>query len=128
MTTPFDILADARRATAIDTAERDEARRRTIVSRAYYAAYHQMRRIAGSADLDGPRQRSTGIHRSFITFLIRSDDLTLARLGRRLDRLYDARIKADYRLDRPVQPGQELGALKDAERLIEAATAAGGGR
>jgi uncharacterized protein (UPF0332 family) len=119
MTAASDLLKDAEKLAAVAPGQRDDARRRSILSRAYYAAYHQARSRFGAE----PAGRGAGgMHRRFLTWLAASDDETGQRVGRILDRLYRSRLHADYDLARPIQPGGELHALGEARR-IAAATA-----
>lgn len=119
MTLPDDLFQDAERLAEVAVARSDDARRRTILSRAYYAAYHHVRRRVGAQP---PGRGEGGMHRRYLNWLAASDDEARQRVGRMLDRLYRNRLHADYDLSRPIPSGGELYALTEARR-VRAATA-----
>lgn len=120
MTDPTDLLRDVERLVELPVQERDDARRRTLISRAYYAAFHHVRAIADYADVQqgADARTATGMHRRFLDWLKKQSDPRLNRYGALLLRLYDHRITADYRLGRPIQPGAELAAVSKARTIL----------
>ncbi len=47
-----------------------------------------------------------------------SDDSNIRYAGKKLRGLYQARIKADYHLDHPVDRGEEMVAYEDADEIM----------
>ena len=71
----------------------EEAKLRSSISRAYYAAYHKASRVA-FPDRQGPR--GFGSHAEVQDFFFSSDDPSRRNLGAELQRLHGCRKKADY--------------------------------
>jgi len=117
MTTAHEMLSDAR---SLLDGESTEARRRTIMSRCYYAAYHAWLPLSEEVGYAPDGGMAMGMHRQFLTFLIRqSRDPLLKRVGIRLRDVYDGRITADYRLDVPVIAKTATITLDQTAELIE---------
>ena len=74
-----------------------EARKRTIMSRAYYAAYHFLLKHACCRTY--VRTPGVGSHRDLLNFLGRSPELNVRHAASVLGDLYARRITADYRID-----------------------------
>ncbi len=118
-----DILRFAK---AIRYGQGDSAELRTVVSRAYYAAYHAWEPFARrlSAGTGG-----TGMHQRFCQRFLehptappgdpqRSADLRIRGLGIKLDRLRRERNLADYDLDMNYTPTKAREILAMAEKLV----------
>lgn len=118
--TPGDLLAEAK---ALRVAARgSEARRRTIVGRAYYAAYHSLL-IAAQAlgyRYGNENNRPPGRHENLIDWASRQNsahDLRIA--AERLRALKPWRQRADYALDIGVSFTQMEYCLEMAQALID---------
>lgn len=89
---PNDLLAEAQ---LLAKGSLGPARRRTVVSRAYYAAYHFLM-LSPAAEAFRPQQGAgEGSHRQFIRFLTTHPNATVKFAGRKLDALYGRRLLAD---------------------------------
>ena len=75
-----------------------DAKQRTAVSRAYYAAFLTARERLREVPHFGPVKRH-GAHDNVLKALIRSGDPVLTPIGRTLSDLRDMREAADYDLD-----------------------------
>ncbi len=114
MTTPTDILHEAK--ILLDAGVVTEVRRRTIIGRCYYAAFSHVR---GHDSAKGfQREEDQGVHGALIRHLVSSDDSNIRYAGRKLRGLYQARIKADYYIEHPVDRGEEMVAYEDADEIM----------
>ena len=104
---------------------------RNAVSRAYYAAYHQCRRLAQDPRLR-PAPGSGGVHRWVIDALTGSQDRELKSLGYMLEQCRKLRVVADYDIDEVFPPRRADIALAQCKNILNRAEAAlpasGGGR
>lgn len=123
MTSPAEMLADAKQ---LDSSGKSDARRRTIISRAYYAAYHFLNDHPCSQAFQSGQNAGVGMHRQFFSYLQGESDRSVSYAGRRLETLYSWRIKADYRLNTPIPHQQTTDCISDAEEIIEDLLAAYG--
>lgn len=94
-----------------------EARKRTIMSRAYYAAYHFLLKHACCRTY--VRTPGVGSHRDLLNFLGRSPELNVRHAASVLGDLYARRITADYRIDNHILEGLEKRCVEDAAEVIE---------
>ena len=116
MIKPNTLLAEAR---VLFEGANTEARYRTSISRAYFAAFHF---LGDRAAQEGFKLRGTGEdHRTLVAFLIDSNDKALAHCGGLLERLRGFRNKADYNLRMIVQKTLAEHALEDALEIMEEA-------
>lgn len=117
--TPGDLLAEAK---ALRVAARgSEARRRTIVGRAYYAAYHSLLIAAQALGYRYSKEnnRPPGSHENLIDWAMRQSsthDLRIA--AERLRALKHWRRKADYTLDIDVSFSNAEYCLATAQAVI----------
>lgn len=116
MISPNDLLSDARHLTGAGALS--EARRRTILSRCYYAAYHHLRGHSCARSFDEYAPGNTGMHKRFITYLAKHTDSQVRLAGARLSSLYSLRLRADYRIGLTIIPGAVEDALADAEEIL----------
>lgn len=104
---------------------------RNAASRAYYAAYHQCRRLAQNLRLP-PAPGSEGVHRRVIDALTGSRDMKLKSLGYRLEQCRKLRVVADYGIEAEFPPGDARTALVQCRKILDKAEsilrASGGGR
>jgi uncharacterized protein (UPF0332 family) len=109
--TPIEEVLNLLAAAASDT------QYRTVASRAYFAAFNQIIRLAQQ---QGFVPRSSGDdHRDLIAFLKRSRSSFLNRIGHsRLPRLRAIRNRADYDQGQPFPRGLAEEAVKTAEEMI----------
>jgi uncharacterized protein (UPF0332 family) len=92
-----------------------EADQRTAMSRAYYAAFHQWRRVAVDAGASFPR--SGDVHRKVVEWM-RGHRMPAVRvMGAKLSRLRLIRNKADYE-DRALAPEYVEQAMSLARALL----------
>lgn len=120
-----ELLEEARALSASGETETSVARRRTVVNRAYYAAYHACLAVADQLGYDpGDRLaagtqaaggRAPGVHGYLIRWLSRFNHRTVQGIGRELGRLKEYRSAADY--DDPFSPPS----AKDVEFCIRKA-------
>jgi uncharacterized protein (UPF0332 family) len=75
-----------------------EAALRTCRGRAYYSAYLVARERLAAVGIVMPLKHQGGQHQWLLSKLRSSRDDETRRLGKRLTRLYDQRIRADYDL------------------------------
>jgi len=80
-----------------------EASKRTAISRAYYAAFHEALQYAPNRVQSAPRDK----HRKLIDHYKQAPTQTERTVGRQLERLRDNRNAADYE-DRIGGPGQSI--------------------
>ena len=94
-----------------------EARQRTIISRAYYTAYHFL--------LNHPccstyvRSPGRGTHVDLLDFLSRSHEPNVLHAADILNSLYARRIEADYQLNYHIMDGTEKRCVEDATYIIK---------
>ena len=104
---------------------------RNAASRAYYAAYHQCRRLARDLRLR-PTPGSGGVHRRVIDTLTTSQDRKLRRLGYMLEQCRKLRVVADYDIEAEFPSDHARTALAQCRRILNGAEpappASGGGR
>jgi uncharacterized protein (UPF0332 family) len=119
--TPHELLAAAQ---AIPRT--DEASRRAIISRAYYAAFHAAFEFHSSLPSPGSVGNANGKHAQLIAQLssptIKSGlaaHLISRRVGAILGSLLAARVKADYYPDQPVSDQDVEMALFKAEDIFK---------
>lgn len=122
MTSPEDLLGEAK--TLAENPVRNDARRRTIIGRAYYAAYHcalahqAAEAFSFSPDRRNARQRHIGRHQQLIEHLRASPSKVVRRVAESLLELKEWRTAADYHLDSPIPLQQEQTCLDLAEEII----------
>lgn len=118
--TPGDLLAEAK---ALRVAARSsEARRRTIVGRAYYAAYHSLLIAALALGYEYGREnnRPSGRHENLIDWAMRQSSVHDLRIAaERLRALKPWRHKADYALDAEVSFSHAESCVAMAQALID---------
>lgn len=121
MTTPGDLLSEAQ--ALADSAQTDRTRRRTVVGRAYYAAYHHLLehgRSRGYAPSGRDHKgKPVGVHAALIDWLKHQPDRALYDAGLDLEALKNLRIKADYVLSAELAVTQVADALRWAEGLLK---------
>lgn len=118
MTRPVDILQEARN--LIDGADRSDVRLRTVLGRAYYAAFHFIiNHPCAGGYAKYRKEADTGRHRALINFLSKSSDRTIQYVAQTLDQLYSRRIKADYVLHIPILHAHAEDSVELVEELIE---------
>ena len=104
---------------------------RNAASRAYYAAYHQCRRLAQDLRLR-PAPGSGGAHRRVIDALTGSRDMKLRSLGYMLEQCRQLRVAADYGIEAEFPSGDARTALVQCGKILDKAEsilrASGGGR
>jgi hypothetical protein len=110
-----DQMADLRALDAV--MPKNDARRRTIVSRAYHTAFL----AASSADVADDAAsivRRGALHKQLMDVLTSVDDPALIRVARHLASLHAWRLIADYVLETPIPPGQETACIDHAAEII----------
>jgi hypothetical protein len=95
------------------------ARRRTVISRAYYATYHFLHLSPVGKTFVRDSGIAINTHRQFITFLIRANDANTKIAGRKLEGLYAKRILADYFMETQITNNMTTEAVDDALEIIE---------
>ena len=115
MSAPNDLLAEAE---LLAQGRLSPARRRTVVSRAYYAACHFLMLSPEAAAFRPQQGAGEGSHRQFIRFLTTHPNTTVKFAGRKLDGLYGRRILADYYLAK--EPTNEMvkESIEDAIEIV----------
>jgi uncharacterized protein (UPF0332 family) len=95
----------------------EEAKYRTIVSRAYYAAFHNsslyMKNVLGIPPITGP-----GAHQWVIDNLNNSSDLKANEAAAKLKTLKWSRRIADYDSDKKTKERHATNAIKLSEQII----------
>lgn len=118
--TPDDLLAEAK---LLATAARaSEARRRTVISRAYYAAYHTLLQAAQAKGYvyETQQNRPAGRHENLIHWCEgRPSDPDLKQSARRLLTMKRHRVSADYKLHARLDYDLMQILLENAEALVE---------
>lgn len=117
MTKPSDLLDEARQLAT--TINRGEVRRRTIISRAYYAAFHQAHVSANNLGYSYDSNVGAGYHEHLIMFLRRNSDANVQYAGRLLAALRTRRTEADYWLNKAPSTADASEAIEEAENLID---------
>lgn len=121
-----DLLGEA---SGLLTESMTEARRRTVMGRAYYAAYHHVFEHPAIADIANEIEElrecnrkvgkaPPGAHSLLVRKLRGTRDRTLCRAGDILSRLLNARIKADYHLGAVVTDVEAPESVALAKRLF----------
>jgi uncharacterized protein (UPF0332 family) len=121
---PKDLLSQAKRLYAQASNEADY---RNVVSRAYYAAYHEAIRFHQSLPTQGKSpSKKVGVHAALIAQLFyptipQTDELYLTsrNVSRHLSWLQDKRVKADYQLDVDFEGASCGEVIRRTERLFE---------
>lgn len=116
MTEPVDILRDAEQLTS---AAMTEARRRTVLSRTYYAALHYLWTHPCAGEFRKQKERS--IHRSLVEHLAQSSNRSVIHCAQLLIRLRSRRELADYHLADMITAAMAEEALEDAREIVEEA-------
>lgn len=98
-----------------ETAYSCEGHRRSLISRAYYAAFHACKQIAIELDLELPNGNS---HERLIDALRTHHLKELRQLGNRLNDLKNMRVRSDYRLMDTIYPGDIHKCLSHAEKIL----------
>ncbi len=111
---PIDILGEAR---LLLTNSATEVRCRTVISRAYYAAFHACSNLAGALGLRDRRDRSA--HGLLIRFLADRGEETHRERADLLGKLRDLRNTADYNLGITVTKAVAEDAVEDATEIVE---------
>lgn len=118
--TAEDLAAEARGLAA--AARSNETRCRTVIGRAYYAAYHALLQAASAAGYRYAKENSRppGSHENLIHWC-RSQPAVpgLKAAGRRLADIKTWRVRADYKLIDPVTYDDALVCLDNAQALID---------
>ena len=114
MITPEQMLEDAQQLLNVVP---HEGRRRTIISRAYYAAYHFLLEHPCCADFVRPLGKGT--HSALLKFLSESREPNVQHTAAILTDLYGRRIEADYRPHMHVLRNSESDCVEDATYIME---------
>jgi uncharacterized protein (UPF0332 family) len=95
---------------------------RTVISRAYYACYHQALAYAQRQGYGSGFQATGGVHKRLRQFLRQhwAQDPDATDLLRDLEHLFHIRIRADYRLDRDVYVADAVDAVETATDVMTA--------
>ena len=117
MIKPSDLLDEARQ--LAQTINSGEVRRRTIISRAYYAAYHKAQDSAKNLGYLYDPNAGAGIHEHLIWFFKRYPDSNFQYAGRLLSTLRTRRTEADYWLRNAPSPTDAREAIEEAEHLMD---------
>lgn len=115
MISPADLTEDA---LSLFGPNLSPARSRSVVSRAYYAAFHTCLLRAEAAGYVRPKDKS--IHAALREFMRTTKDSVFRRAERRLSSLYDKRIIADYRLGVALNSTQVAEALEEMSEIVDA--------
>ncbi|RUR43374.1 HEPN domain-containing protein [Vreelandella populi] len=94
--------------------EIEQHRIRSVVNRAYYAAFLTAREVCEEKGFQG----SGSSHERIVDALLRQRSLTT--LGNQLNEIKSLRHKADYNWNRPISPRDMHTALKKSRKLIDA--------
>lgn len=113
MTSAEEIYNDA--IAIMPTARASLARRRTLMSRFYYAAFHASRNYAVSLGYSRGRNSESGVHEHLRRFLGLSSDENLREIADALRVLFDRRVIADYHLDTDVR----FVDIEDSKELVD---------
>ena len=111
---PIDLLGQTQELVA-DSAT--EVRYRTVISRAYYAAFHACRELAPALGFRDRRDRSA--HGRLNRFLAKRKEDRYRERAVLLRQLRDLRNTADYHLNVTVTKAIAADAVKDATEIVE---------
>ena len=114
MITPGEILNEAR--VLLNGVVINEPRCRTIVSRAYYAAYHHALQHPAAKNFNPTEKQSP--HTALAYHLIKTDDANIRFAGKLLQALRLRRTTADYTLHLKVRQQEALAAYEEADIII----------
>lgn len=114
MITPLELLQDAQELLRVVP---HEGRRRTVISRAYYAAFHFVRSHPCCDEFT--RNRSTGMHRDLLNYLETSPEPNVQYAADLLQSLYVQRIAADYQLGYDILRNAPAACVEQATYIIE---------
>jgi uncharacterized protein (UPF0332 family) len=95
-----------------------EARARTVISRAYYAAYHACLKSAKQSGYQYTKSAG-GTHWQLFMLLRDVQDKKLKRAGARLEGLFDRRLDADYRLYVPLTAQSADECIETMSEILE---------
>lgn len=114
MIEPADLLREAQ--TLLNAVDDNEVRRRTAVSRAYYAAYHGAKVVAEAAGYrdDG----KTSVHAQLGRYFQTSPDRKRKRIASMLKDLRNLRVRADYYLAGDLSASDAEYAIATALRIV----------
>lgn len=118
--TAEDLAAEARGLAA--AARSNETRCRTVIGRAYYAAYHALLQAASAAGYryTTENNRPTGRHENLIHWCKSQKTAPALKMaGRILADIKTWRVRADYKLIDPVTYDDALVCLDNAQTLID---------
>ncbi len=126
MTTPADILNDAK---LLNEGATSEARRRAVVSRAYYAVYHHILSQSWAKDFtnelvqigkeaEAAGRHAPGRHSLLQRWLGKSPNRSIKYAGSQLADLMSRRVNADYRLHQTMNQLVSTDAVELAEEII----------
>jgi uncharacterized protein (UPF0332 family) len=110
-------MTPAEEARALLAAAGEETQYRTVASRAYYAAYNNVRAFA--EPLGFVPVKTGEDHRSLVEFLKNSNKDLLTRIGVRLVRLPRIRVQADYEPSASFSRGLAEDAVRDMEQIMD---------
>jgi uncharacterized protein (UPF0332 family) len=116
ITSPAELLLDTN--DLIRTVNKDDARRRTIVSRAYYAAFHHCLIVSRNNGYAFDRNGRYGTHESLIKFLRNHSNSDMEYAGRLLEGLKARRIIADYAMDLPISTCEAKETIEEASVIL----------
>ncbi|MAF96765.1 MAG: hypothetical protein CMM60_13590 [Rhodospirillaceae bacterium] len=114
MITPSEILNEAR--VLLDGVVINEPRCRTIVGRAYYAAFHHALMHPAAKGFKPLENQSQ--HTALAYHLIKASDADVRYAGKLLQALRLRRTTADYHLSSEVRQQEAHDAYQDADRII----------
>lgn len=106
-----------RLAQALSESSNEESQWRTVASRAYYGAYHVCQTYYKTPTTGSS---TGGMHKKFIEGLKSSPAKQDLAIGLMLQSIYDARIDADYKIEKDFPSEKGLRALEAAKRLEQA--------
>lgn len=118
--TPGDLANEARALTI--AARGNETRCRTVIGRAYYAAYHALSQAAVTAGYryTTENNRPPGSHENLIHWCRSQPAVPALKMaGRILADIKTWRVRADYKLTDPVTYDNALVCLDNAQALID---------
>ncbi len=96
-----------------------EAHRRSAISRAYYAVFHEAKQALQTKRNEYVPKNSNA-HAHVQTWLINQQDNTLSALGSDIGNLHSQRLRADYNIDELIiDKNDEMLALSLARILIQ---------
>ena len=115
----FKEIANAHRDDVIrdSTARLAEAKARTAIGRAYYAAFNVARSFAKASSGTDFRGRNT--HQNVAGWFRDSADNSLKRVGSRLDHVRELRNRADYQKQYPQCLASMRSAMEESEGILE---------